>query len=147
LAPKGGRRIDLPDHPTLDCIAALTFARYVRELLVPLARGAFDAAIVAIGTGPGYDCRQRDHVNGAKLSAHAKGLAIDIADIKFGGGRVYQVGNMPDDAERAFDSAARSAACGYFHTALGPGADAFHSHHWHFDLEARGGDGKSKFCQ
>ena len=54
---------------------------------------------------------------------------------------------MPNESERAFDHAARAAACGYFHTALGPGADAFHSSHWHFDLESRGADGKSKFCQ
>jgi hypothetical protein len=147
LTPRTGQRIEIPDHPTLDCVAALTFSRYVRDLLVPLAKGSFDATIVKIGTGPGFDCRTRDHVDGAKLSAHAKGLAVDIADITFAGGRVYQVGNEPDGIERAFDTAARAAACGYFHTALGPGADAFHVRHWHFDLEPRGGDGKSKFCQ
>jgi hypothetical protein len=147
LAPRTEHLIDLPDHPTLDCVAALTFGRYVRQLLVPLAKGAFDATIVAIGTGPGFDCRTRDNVDGAKLSAHAKGLAVDIADIIFAGGRIYQVGNLPDGAERDFDTAARAAACGYFHTALGPGADAFHTRHWHFDLEPRGSDGQSKFCQ
>ena len=147
LASPGGQRIDLPDRPTVDCVTATTFASFVAEALAPLAKGSFDASIAAIRTGPGFDCRMRDHLAGGKLSEHAKGLAIDIASIAFAGGRLYQVGAMADDAERAFDHAARAAACGYFHTALGPGADAFHSSHWHVDLESRGSDGKSKFCQ
>jgi hypothetical protein len=147
LAAPGGQRIDLPDRPTVDCVTATTFASFVAEALAPLAKGSFDASIAAIRTGPGFDCRMRDHLAGGKLSEHAKGLAIDIASIAFAGGRIYQVGAMADDAERAFDHAARAAACGYFHTALGPGADAFHSSHWHVDLESRGSDGKSKFCQ
>ncbi len=147
LPSPGGQRIDLPDRPTIDCAAAATFATFVGEALAPLAKGSFDASITAIETGPGFECRTRDRVAGAKLSEHARGLAIDIASIAFAGGRVYQVGAMPNESERAFDRAARAAACGYFHTALGPGADAFHSSHWHLDLESRGADGKSKFCQ
>ena len=118
-----------------------------RRLWRPLVKGSFDASVAAIRTGPGFDCRTRDHVAGGKISEHARGLAIDIASISFAGGRIYQVGALTDDAERAFDHAARAAACGYFHTALGPGADAFHASHWHVDLESRGADGKSKFCQ
>lgn len=147
LASAGGQRIDLPDRPTIDCITATTFASFVAEALAPLAKGSFDASVAAIRTGPGFDCRTRDHVAGGKISEHARGLAIDIASISFAGGRVYQVGAMADGVERAFDHAARAAACGYFHTALGPGADAFHASHWHVDLESRGADGKSKFCQ
>jgi hypothetical protein len=147
LASPNGQRIDLPDHPTIDCSTAATFATFVGEALAPLAKGSLDASILAIRTGPGFDCRTRDHLADAKLSEHAKGLAIDIASIAFAGGRVYQVGAMADGAKRAFDHAARAAACGYFHTALGPGSDAFHSSHWHLDLESRGADGKSKFCQ
>jgi hypothetical protein len=147
LALRSGQRVDLPDRPTLDCATAATFASFVDEALAPLVKGSFGASITAIATGPGFECRTRDYVAGATLSEHAAGLAIDIASITFGGGRVYQVGQMTDAAERAFDRAARAAACGYFHTALGPGADAFHSSHWHVDLESRGSDGKSKFCQ
>ncbi len=147
LAAPAGRRIELPDRPTVDCQTAATFASFVEEALAPLVKGSFDATIASIKTGPGFDCRARDHVAGAKLSEHAKGLAIDIASIAFAGGRVYQVGAMNDEPERAFDRAARAAACGYFHTVLGPGADAFHASHWHVDLESRGGDGKSKLCQ
>jgi hypothetical protein len=147
LALRDGQRVDLPDRPTLACAAAATFANFVDEALEPLVKGYFDVSISAIRTGPGFDCRTRDHVPNAKLSEHAKGLAIDIASITFAGGRLYQVGTLANAAERAFDHSARAAACGYFHTTLGPGADAFHSSHWHFDLESRGADGKSKLCQ
>jgi hypothetical protein len=147
LALRDGQRVDLPDRPTLACAAAVTFTSFVDEALASLVKGTFGVSISAIRTGPGFDCRTRDHIPGAKLSEHAKGLAIDIAGISFAGGRLYQVGTLADTAERAFDHAARAAACGYFHTVLGPGADAFHSAHWHFDLESRGADGKSKLCQ
>ncbi|MGL5116741.1 MAG: extensin family protein [Beijerinckiaceae bacterium] len=30
---------------------------------------------------------------------------------------------------------------------MGPGADAAHANHIHIDIEARGRDGRSKFCQ
>ncbi len=147
LALPNGQSVDLPDRPTLDCAAAAIFASFVKEALAPLVKGTFDASMVAIGTGPGFECRTRDHVAGGELSAHANGLAIDIASIKLSGGRVYQVGRLANGPERAFDRAARAAACGYFHTALGPGADAFHGNHWHFDIISRGRDGKTKFCQ
>jgi hypothetical protein len=147
LTMPDGARIELPDRPTLDCAAAATFADFVKEALAPLVEGDFNVAIAAISTGPGFDCRTRDHLAGAKLSAHARGLAIDVASIKFADGRLYRIGEALDDKGRAFDRAARAAACGYFHTALGPGADSFHQSHWHFDLEPRGRDGQSKFCQ
>ncbi len=142
-----GARVDFPDRPTLDCAAAATFVDFIKEALAPLVKGDFNVAIAAVSTGPGFDCRTRDRIAGAKLSAHAKGLAIDVASIRFADGRLYRVGETPDDKGRAFDRAARAAACGYFHTALGPGADSFHEAHWHFDLEPRGRDGQSKLCQ
>jgi hypothetical protein len=147
LTMPDGARVELPDRPTLDCEAAATFVDFVKEALAPLVKGDFNVAIAAIFTGPGFDCRTRDRVAGAKLSAHARGLAIDVASIKFADGRLYRIGETPDDKGRAFDRAARAAACGYFHTALGPGADSFHQSHWHFDLEPRGRDGQTKFCQ
>jgi hypothetical protein len=147
LALRGGQRVDLPDRPTVDCAVAQTLAHFVDEALEPLVKGTFNASMVALETGPGFECRTRDHIARAKLSEHANGLAIDIASITFAGGRVYHVGKLADEAERGFDHAVRAAACGYFHTALGPGADAFHASHWHLDLESRGRNGESKFCQ
>ena len=142
-----GGRIAFPDQPLVACATAETFADFVADLLVPLARGTYGETIVAVGTGPGFECRPRDGVKGAKLSAHGQGLAIDIAQFRLSGGRTYHVGDFTEERDRRFDRAARAAACGYFHTALGPGADPSHATHWHMDLEPRGKDGTSKFCQ
>jgi hypothetical protein len=60
---------------------------------------------------------------------------------------MIEVGQHKTDLDQAFETAARAGACGYFHTALGPGADSFHETHWHFDLLPRGSTGDAKFCQ
>ena len=142
-----GVKVAFPDHPTIACQTADTFARYVRELLVPLAKGSYGAPVAAVWTGPGLECRARDHVRGAKLSAHGQGLAIDIARLKLADGREIDVGDPRTATDQGFETAARAAACGYFHTTLGPGSDSYHRNHWHFDLEQRGRTGDAKYCK
>lgn len=142
-----GSDVAFPDGPTLACVTADTFAAYVRELLSPLAKGSYGAAIAKVWTGPGLECRSRDHVAGAKLSAHGQGLAVDIAQMVLTDGRTIAVGTPKSAADTAFETAARAAGCGYFHTTLGPGSDSYHKTHWHFDLEPRGTKGDGKFCQ
>jgi hypothetical protein len=104
-------------------------------------------SIEAVGKGPGLECRTRDHIVGAQLSAHAQGLVIDIAQLRLSNQRVIEVGGAKDETDAGFETAARAGACGYFHTVLGPGADAFHETHWHFAMLPRGSKGNSKFCQ
>lgn len=142
-----GTVVEFPDHPTIACITADAFSLYVRDLLVPLARGTFGSPVVTVWTGPGLECRSRDHIFGAKLSAHGQGLAIDIAQIKLADGRMIAVGEPKTDTDTGFETAARAAACGYFHTVLGPGSDSYHRTHWHFDLEVRGAGGDAKYCK
>jgi len=142
-----GGPIAFPDRPVVGCGTAEVFAAFVSDLLVPLARGTFGQAPVSIGTGPGFECRPRNGVTGAKLSAHGQGLALDIAQLRLADRSLYIVGSPRDERDKRFDRAARAGACGYFHTVLGPGADEAHAHHWHMDLEPRGSTGGSKFCQ
>ena len=139
--------IALPDRPIVGCATAEVFAAFVTDLLVPLSRGTFGQPPVSIGTGPGFECRPRNGVRGAKLSVHGQGLALDIAQLRLADASTYTVGSPRDERDRRFDRAVRAAACGYFHTVLGPGADEAHAHHWHMDLEPRGARGGSKFCQ
>jgi len=139
--------IALPDRPIVGCATAEVFAAFVSDLLVPLSRGTFGQPPVSIGTGPGFECRPRNGVRGAKLSVHGQGLALDIAQLRLADASTYIVGSPRDERDRRFDRAVRAAACGYFHTVLGPGADEAHAHHWHMDLEPRGASGGSKFCQ
>jgi hypothetical protein len=142
-----GMRIDFPDKPIIACATAQTFADFLSQFMVPLAKGTYGQPITSVGTGPGLECRPRNNVAGAKLSAHGQGLAIDIAQFRLGDGRLYRVGIPADQRDRDFDRAVRAGACGYFHTALGPGADEAHANHWHMDLEPRGSNGTSRFCQ
>ena len=144
--PEGGT-IAFPDRPIIACTTADTFTVYVRDLLAPLVKGSFGTTLTSVWTGPGLECRSRDHVFGAKLSAHGQGLAVDIAQLKLADGRIIEVGMPKSDADGAFETAARAGACGFFHTVLGPGSDIYHRTHWHFDLEVRGREGDSKYCK
>ena len=47
----------------------------------------------------------------------------------------------------AMRRAQRTAACGWFTTVLGPGADAFHADNMHLDLERHDASGKYRICQ
>ena len=139
--------VELSDQPLLACRTAETFASFTAELFAPLARGVYGEKLLSLGTGPGFDCRPRNHAAGAKISAHGKGLAIDIAQFRLAAGPLHSVGEFSDVRDHGFDRAVRAGACGYFHTVLGPGSDPEHARHWHMDLEVRGSDGASKFCK
>ena len=76
--------IALPDRPVLDCRAAVIFSSYARDLVQPLARHHLANDITMIATGPGYECRGRNRVAGAKISAHGQGLAVDIMRLEAG---------------------------------------------------------------
>ncbi len=142
-----GAVVTFPDKPTVACATASTFSAFVRDLLSPLAKGTYGSAVDTVWTGPGLDCRTRDHIPGAKLSAHGQGLAVDVAQLRLQDGHKIEVGRPTSGTDRAFETAALAAGCGYFHTALGPGADAFHETHWHLDLTPRGAKGDAKFCE
>ena len=43
--------------------------------------------------------------------------------------------------------ALRISACGYFTTVLGPGANAAHAEHYHFDLGLHGKSGNYRICE
>lgn len=147
IALQDGSTVGLPDRPTIACTTADAFSGYVHDLMAPLAKGSFGAALAAVWTGPGLECRARDHIFGAKLSAHGQGLAVDVAQIRLADGRTIEVGTPRSEVETAFETAARAGACGYFHTVLGPGSDSYHRTHWHFDLLVRGKDGDGKYCK
>jgi len=48
-------------------------------------------------------------------------------------------------SERTFLRGVRQAACGPFKTVLGPGADEFHTDHFHLDMARRRSD--SAYCR
>ena len=143
----GIRRVAVNAKPLLACAFALQFSDYVKNLLAPLGAGTMGASLVAIDTGPGYECRGRNHDNGAKLSAHAKGLALDVGAFVFSDGRKIAVDAQPDAQSTAYVRGLRTAACGWFTTILGPGSDPYHASHLHFDIERHGSNGNYRICQ
>ena len=142
-----GDLVKLTGEPLLDCGFALVVADYVRLIVAPLGEAMLRAKITAIETGPGYECRSRDHIAGEKISAHAKGLALDIFAVDFADRRRVAVERQGGVDEQSYFRAMRSAACGWFTTVLGPGADAFHANHMHLDIESHGPSGSYRICE
>jgi hypothetical protein len=143
----GSDIVSFPDRPLLGCQFAAVFTDYVRLIVAPLGQTMLHAKIVAIETGPGYDCRTQDRIAGAKISAHAKGLAVDFVAITLANKRRVLVERQAGSDEVSYFRAVRTAACGWFTTVLGPGADAFHVSHMHLDIEPHGSSGSYRICQ
>jgi hypothetical protein len=142
-----GAALDLPGRPILDCAFAITFSGFVRDLLAPLGAANLGAAVVALDTGPGYECRGRNRVAGAKTSAHGQGLAIDVMAIVLADRRRVSIARQANARETSFVRSMRRAACGWFTTVLGPGADAAHADHLHFDVLRHGASDNYRICE
>ena len=84
---------------------------------------------------------------GAKIHAHAKGLAVDFVAIAFADKRCLLVERPTGADEAAYSRAVRTAACGWFTTVLGPGADSFHANNMHLDIEKHGSSGSYRICE
>ena len=61
--------------------------------------------------------------------------------------RQVTVESMPKGADASVLSALRTSACGYFTTVLGPGSNAAHANHLHFDLGQHGKSGTYRICE
>jgi hypothetical protein len=143
----GGDVVSLPDRPLLACEFAAVLADYARLIVAPLGEAMLHAKVAAIETGPGYECRTQDRVAGAKISAHGHGLAVDFVAIAFADKRRVLIERQTGANEASFVRAVRTAACGWFTTVLGPGADAFHATNMHLDIEQHGSSGSYRICE
>jgi hypothetical protein len=142
----GGGAVSLPDRPLIACEFAAVLADYVRLIVAPLGQATLHAKVAAIETGLGYDCRTQDRISGAKISAHAKGLAIDFVAITLADKRRILVERQTGADEASYFRAIRTAACGWFTTVLGPGADAFHANNMHLDIVQHGSSASYRIC-
>lgn len=143
----GGADIRLSDEPVVSCRFAEHFSAWLRELAAPLIAGRMAADVKAVSTGPGYECRNRNGEPNGKLSAHAVGLAVDVASFELSNGKTMSVKPDGNDAMEAAVGAIRSAACGWFTTVLGPGSDAAHTDHMHVDIMQHGSSDRYRICQ
>lgn len=144
VAALGGGVTDLTVNAIVGCRLAEVFANWLEDEAQPAARKHLGGEIVGLRVAASYACRSRNNVAGAKLSEHARGKAIDISAFKVEGRGWIEVGGRNGLAAKRFLAAARESACGPFKTVLGPGSDAYHSDHFHFDLAERSKRGKSR---
>ena len=131
-----------PDKPTLTCGFAVQFAKWMTEKGEPIASDA-GTHVAKFYTGPGYQCRGRNGDGSAKISEHGYGNAIDIERMEMAKGKLVMVG----EGNQRVVQAMRKSACGYFTTVLGPGSNAAHARHLHFDMGKHGRSGTYKICE
>ncbi len=146
VAALGNGAIDFSVRAIVGCDLAETLATWLAGTVQPQARRILGGRVDGIRVAASYACRTRDSIPGAKLSEHAYGRAIDIS--------AFRVGSRWIDVKSAWGSrgadgdflaAVRTSACGPFKTVLGPGADEFHTDHFHLDLEPRRNGGT--YCE
>lgn len=132
-----GSGVELTPAGVMNCATAETAAQLVLETIKPAALRNLGSGLAGIRHASAYICRNR--ASESKVSEHARGNALDISAFLLEDGRAVDVvGYGPaDKPERRFMQTVRRAACGPFKTVLGPGADADHAEHFHFDLAER----------
>ena len=149
VAALGGGAVKLTTKAIVGCQTAEVLATWLNDEAQPAAREVFDGDIVGLRVAASYTCRTRNGAAGAKLSEHGRGNAIDISAFNVAGRGWIEVGGLHGPAARRFMRAIRKSACGPFKTVLGPGSDAHHSDHFHFDLAQRRTAGPSRglYCR
>lgn len=142
-----GAVITLPDGPVVACGFASSFGAWAGQVAAPVLAAHRGAVLRAIRTGPGFQCRTRDHLTGAKMSTHSLGLAIDVIGFEFADGGRLPVASPPSGKPDPAFAAIRRAACGWFTTVLGPGSDSFHADNLHLDVQLHGSSDRYRICQ
>jgi hypothetical protein len=147
LPPRWRTSIRLPEEPTLSCQFGERFGHWLRDLVAPLIAGELAVELKSVHTGPGYECRNRNRAETGKISAHASGLAVDVASFELANGEILPIKPNGDEHLRGTVDAIRVAACGWFTTVLGPGSDAAHAEHLHVDILQHGSSDRYRICQ
>ncbi len=125
--------VRLHPAPMLQCRMAESLASWLREEAAPrLAR--LGSPLRAVENWDAYECRSRNRVDGARLSEHARGNAIDLRHFQLADGRKITLTDLHADV--SLRESLRDTACARFTTVLGPGAP-YHGEHIHLDVIQR----------
>jgi hypothetical protein len=128
----------------MTCPLARQFVRWTRDVVQPAARRWLGAPVRRIETFGTYACRGVNGRPGARLSEHAFANAVDVAAFALADGRriaVEQGWNGGDERVRRFLREVHDGGCRSFAIGLGPGSDAYHDDHLHFDM------GRGPYCR
>jgi hypothetical protein len=145
--PTTSGRVSLPGRPIMLCPFAAKFTRWLNEVGAPIVVQRLGSPLAAIQTGSGFVCRNRVGGSMSKVSEHARGNALDLMRFDLKNKHRITVEEMPNGTSSAALSGLRTSACGYFTTVLGPGSNAAHKNHLHFDLGQHGKSGKYRICE
>jgi hypothetical protein len=135
--------VSLSSKPIMLCSFGRQFSGWVRDIAAPLTLGYTGQRLAEVETGSAFVCRSRYDKPGLIPSEHAKGDAIDIVSFVLADNRRVLVKQQNSDLIHAL----RMTACGYFTTVLGPGADAAHAEHLHFDSGMHGATPNYRICE
>jgi hypothetical protein len=127
-------------RPTVaSCAFVLEFDKFEGEVIRPLAKREFGHDLKTIVHFGAYNCRTTDK---GKESAHAIGMAMDVAGFELTDGTMISVKQAWNKRgkEHDFLHAVASQACRYFNEVLDPDSDRDHVDHIHLDL------GRWKYC-
>ena len=141
--------VNFPEGPVFNCRFARQFALWVSDTGSAVVLAQMNKRLEKLATGPGYDCRHRNGDSSAKMSEHAAGDAVDITSMTVADGTTIHMADAINPASPSYAvlRALRTTACGYFTTVLGPGANAAHKEHYHFDLGIHGKSGNYRICE
>jgi hypothetical protein len=140
--------VGLTSKVTLGCPIIPSIDGWLNEVVQPAAATYFGTSVAEVKSGS-YSCRPRNNQPGAKVSEHAYGNAVDIMAFRLADGREITVvkGWKGTPEEQDFLRQVFVAACEYFTTVLGPGADMFHYDHFHLDLARHDPRGQRHYCK
>ncbi|WP_170984518.1 extensin family protein [Rhodoligotrophos defluvii] len=137
--------VSIAPAATLTCKITAALHTWIVRSVQPEAAKSMGEPVAAIANASAYVCRRRNGAATGKMSEHAYAAAFDVGAFTFSSGRKVPVMDAPPLAKAgqevnaaAFLAGVRAGACRYFSTVLGPGSNAAHAYHFHFDL-ARGG--------
>jgi hypothetical protein len=137
---------------TIDCPMIPALEAWLNDIVEPAAQTRFGQRVATVNVFGAYSCRSVDNIEGARLSEHAFGNAVDVAGFTLADGRAIDFAHdwkKTDAQEGAFLREAQAGACLYFTTVLAPGADVFHYNHIHLDLANHGSTntGPRRICK
>jgi hypothetical protein len=145
----GAAAARLSQPGTLTCPMTTALQRWMDEVVQPAARARFGMAVTEVRTMGTYSCRPINNARGNRLSEHAFANAIDIGGFRLADNTIITLarGWHGDLNQQHFLREVHAGACRHFSTVLGPGYNALHYDHFHFDMARHGRSGNRSVCR